>query len=110
MCPKDKSPMFNCRLLERISGDVILDMIMDTSKDKTLFTSLNCPLCSISRVFQGGVFVNVISRDMIPDRSSDISTKQVVAMVNCNMMSLVKVRNFYLSRMEGCKSYYILFI
>ena len=79
MCPKTKSPMFNCRLLERISGDVILDMIMDMSKDKTLFTSLNCPLCSISRVFQGGVFVNVIPRDTIPDRSSDISTEQVVA-------------------------------
>ena len=47
--------MFNCKLLEKVSGDVISDMFVDVSKDKTLFTLLNCPLCSISRIFQGGV-------------------------------------------------------
>ena len=46
--------MFNCKLLERISRGVISDIFADVSKDKTLFTSLNCPLCSISRISQGG--------------------------------------------------------
>ena len=89
--------MFNCKFLERISGDVISEILVDVSKDKTLFTLLNCPL-------------KVISRDTISDMSSDILTKQVVAIVDCNMMFLAKVRNFCLSRMKGCRSYYILFI
>ena len=71
--------MFNCKFLERISRDVISDTLEDVSKDKTLFTLLNCPL-------------KVISRDTISDMSSDTLPKQVVAIVDCNMMSLAKVR------------------
>ena len=69
--------MFNCKFLERISRDVISDTLEDVSKDKTLFTLLNCPL-------------KVISRDTILDMSSGTSTKQVMAIVDCNMMSLAK--------------------
>ena len=90
---KDKIQCF----LERIFGDVISDIFVDVSKDKILFTLLNCPL-------------KVISKDAISDMSSDILTKQVVAIVNCSMMFLAKVRNLCLSRMKGCRSYYILFI
>ena len=88
--------MFNCKFLERISGDVISDILVDVSKDKTLFTLLNCPL-------------KVISRDTISDMSSDILTKQVMAIVDCTMMFLAKVGNFCLSRMKGCRSYYVFF-
>ena len=88
--------MFNCKFLERISGDVISDIFVDVSKDKTLFTLLNCPL-------------KVISRDTISDMSSDILTKQVMAIVDCTMMFLAKVGNFCLSRMKGCRSYYVFF-
>ena len=93
---KDKIQCLNCELLERISGDVISDTLVDVSKDKTLFTLLNCPS-------------KVTFKDTILDMSSDTLTKRVVAMVNCNMMSLAKVRNFHLSGMKGCKSYYIPF-
>ena len=55
-------------------------------------------------------FVKVIPKDTISDMSSDTLTKQVVAIVDCTMMFLAKVRNFCLSRMKGCESYYILFI
>ena len=89
--------MFNCKFLERISGDVISDIFVDVSKDKTLFTLLNCPL-------------KVISRDTISDMSSDTLTKQVVEIVDCTMMSLAKVRNLCLSRMKGCRSYHVFFI
>ena len=89
--------MFNCKFLERISGDVISDILVDVSKDKTLFTLLNCPL-------------KVISRDTISDMSSDTLTKQVVEIVDCTMMFLAKVRNFCSSRMKGYRIYYILFI
>ena len=89
--------MLNCKFLERIFGDVISDIFVDVSKDKTLFTLLNCPL-------------KVNSRDTISDMTSDTLTKQVVAIVECNMMFLAKVRNFCLSRMKGRRSYYILFI
>ena len=89
--------MLNCKFLERIFGDVISDIFVDVSKDKTLFTLLNCPL-------------KVISRDTISDMSSDTLTKQVVTIVDCTVMFLAKVRNFCLSRMKECRSYYILFI
>ena len=58
--------MFNCKLLERISRDVISDTLVDVSKDKTLLTLLNCPS-------------KVISRDTILDMSSDTLTKRVMA-------------------------------
>ena len=45
---KDKVQCLNCRLLERISRDVISDMFEDVSEDKTLFTLLSCPLKSNS--------------------------------------------------------------
>ena len=67
--------MFNCKFLERIFGDVISDIFVDVSKDKTLFTLLNRPL-------------KVISRDTISDTFLDMSTKQVVATVDCTMMFL----------------------
>ena len=54
--------MFNRKLLERILGDVISDILVDVSKDKTLFTLLDCPLCSIPRIFLGGVLVKVIPK------------------------------------------------
>ena len=72
-------------------------------KDKTSFTSLNYPLCTISRILQGGVLSKVIPRDTTSDTSSDILTKQVVAIVDYTMMLLAKVRNFCLSRMKGVK-------
>ena len=71
--------MFYGKLLERISRDVISDTLIDMSEGKTLFTLLSRPS-------------KVISKDMILNMSSDTSTKQVVAIVNWNMMSLVKVR------------------
>ena len=67
--------MFDHKFLERISRDVISDIFVDVSKDKTLFTLLNRPL-------------KVISRDMISDMFSNMSTKQVVAIVDCTMMFL----------------------
>ena len=52
---KDKVQCLNLKFLERISRNVISDMFVDVSKDKTLFALLNCPLCPISRIFQGEV-------------------------------------------------------
>ena len=94
--------MSNYKFLERISGDVISDMLVGVSKDETLLTLLDCPLCSISRIFQREVFVKIVSRDTISDMSSDTLPKQVVEIVDCIMMFLAKVRNFCLTRMKGC--------
>ena len=95
---KDKIQWLTVKFLEKISGDVVSGVFVDVSKDKNLIY-----LVELS-------FKKVISRNTISDMSSDTLTKQVVAIVDCNMMSLAKVRNFCLSRMKGCKSYYILFI
>ena len=57
--------------LERISKDIIPDILMDVSKNKTLF-----------------YFVESIFRDTFLDTFPNMSTKQVVTMVNCVMMFL----------------------
>ena len=72
---EDKVQSLNLKFLERIFGDVISDMFVDVSKDKTLSTLLNCPLCSITRIFQEVILSKVISRDTISDMSLDTLTK-----------------------------------
>ena len=86
MCPKTKSQCFNHKLLERISRDVISDIFVDVSKDKTLFTLLNRPL-------------EIISRDMVSDVFPGMSTKQVMTIVSCIMTSLAQVKDLCLNLM-----------
>ena len=102
--------MFNCKFLERIPGDVISDMLVDVSKDETLFTFVGLSFVLYFKDISRRGFVKVISRDTISDMSSDTLTKQVVEIVDCTMMFLAKVRNFCSSRMKGYRIYYILFI
>ena len=102
--------MFNRKFLERISGDVISDIFVDVSKDKNLIYFVELSFMFYFKDISRRGFVKVISRGTISDMSSGTLTKQVMAIVDCIMMFLAKVRNFCLSRMEGCRSYYILFI
>jgi len=95
--PKDRILMFQPQILgkdfQKCNFRHICGRVRET---KTLFTLVNRPL-------------KVISRDTISDMSSDILTKQVMAIVDCTMMFLAKVGNFCLSRMKGCRSYYVFF-
>ena len=104
--------MFYCKLLERISRDVISNVLVDVSKDKTLFALLNCPLKVISRDtildISSSTLLQKLRRLAI-DSFADTLTKRAVAIVNCSMMFLAKVGNFCLSRMKGCRSYYVFF-
>ena len=104
-CPETKSNVS----WSKIFRDVISDIFIDVSKDKNLIYFVELSFMSYFKDITRRGFVKAISRDTISDMSSDTLTKQVVTIVDCSMMFLAKVRNFCLSRMKECRSYYILF-
>ena len=57
--------------LEMVPRDIISDMFLDVSQNKTLF-----------------YFVESFLRDTFPDTFPNVSTKQVMTMTNCIMMFL----------------------
>ena len=67
--------MFNCKFLERIPGDVISDMLVDVSKDETLFTFVGLSFVLYFKDISRRGFVKVISRDTISDMFSGTLTK-----------------------------------